>query len=424
MKSMVKKLKDCKVKLTVEVEPTLVENRFQEVFRDFQKAASLPGFRTGKAPADLIEKKFTKEAQEEVLKSLIPETYHQSVVTQKLSPVSLPSISDIQMERGKGLSFSAEFENAPEFSLKNYKGLKINKPPMEVSAEDAEKGLSSLRDSRAELVEISESRPIAAGDFVVADIDLWKEGAYTQGRKGVLLFVEPHGSDDFFEKIVGAHVDEVRDILVDPTDDEKKQGLVGRKPAYKIWVRTIKEKKLPVLDDEFAKSFGKESIDELKEAVRKDIAQYKKSESFEKMKHELFNKLLTLADFTLPQGLLEKQKEKLMEQVRRHAERAGLANGKMEGEIKKAEEEAAAKAKEQVKLYFILQKVAELESIEIDEIELEKKLQGLADESKRPLDEARRVFEDDLRESMRETQTIDFLLANAKLEEERSEAKV
>src|SRR3989338_5999056 len=108
MKAVVKKLKDCKVKLLVEVEPELVENRFQDVLKDFQKAASLPGFRAGKAPVDLIEKKFSNEAREEVLKSLIPEVYHRSVITQKLSPVSLPSISDIQMERGKNLAFSAE----------------------------------------------------------------------------------------------------------------------------------------------------------------------------------------------------------------------------------------------------------------------------------------------------------------------------
>ena len=399
------------------MEAELVENRFQDVFRDFQKAASLPGFRAGKAPVEMIEKKFIKEAHEEVLKSLVPEAYHRSVVTQKLSPVSLPAISDIQMERGKKLSFSAEFENAPEFSLKNYKGIKLNKPSMEVSSEEVEKGMDSLLDSRAELVEVAVARPVAKGDFVVADIELWKDGAYIPGRKGVLLFVESHEADDFFEKIVGAQIGDVREVLTDATEEDKKQGLVGRKLAYKIWTRSLKEKKLPVLDDEFAKSFGKESVKALKKAVQKDIASYKKNDSFEKMKHQLLDKLLSLADFTLPQGILEKQKEKLIAQAKKQYEHIESMNGKME-------EEAVSKAKEQVKLYFILQKVAELEAIDADELEVEKRLQALADESKRSLEEARRVFEDDLRESMKESRTVDFLLANAKLEEEKTEVKV
>ena len=412
MKVTLKKIKECRVKLMVEVEAELVENRFQEVLKDFQRSASLPGFRAGKAPFDLIEKKFSKEAHEEVLKSLIPEAYHQSVLTQKIAPVSLPSISDVEMTRGKKLTFSAEFDRSPEFSLKNYKGIKIQKPPMAVSSEEVEKGMASLLDSRAELVEVAPARGIAKGDFVVADVELWSEGNYVPNRKGVLLSVEPREGDDFYEKILGTQVDEVREVSLD-----------GNKPAYKILVRGLKEKRLPVLDEEFAKSFGKGTVEELREAVRKDIGQYKKTESFEKMKHELFEKLLLLADFVVPEGLVEKQKEKLLAQAKQQVERMGLTNSQLDGELAKVRDEAGTKAREQVRLYFILQKVAEAEKIEVDESELERRLQALADESKRPLEEARRVFEEDLRESMRERQTIDFLLANAKLEEQELELK-
>ena len=113
--------------------------------------------------------------------------------------------------------------------------------------------------------------------------------------------------------------------------------MVGQKPAYKIWVRGIKEKKLPALDVEFAKGFGKETVDELKLAVRKDIASHKKNDSFEKMKHDLFDQLLRLVHFPLPEGLVEKQKEKLIEQAKKQAERMGLQNGEMAEEMKKSE---------------------------------------------------------------------------------------
>lgn len=417
MKSSLKKIKDCKVRLHVEVEPKLIEERFQHVLRDFQKAAHLPGFREGKAPGDLVEKRYAKEIQEEVLKSLVPEAYHQSVVTQKASPVSLPVISEIQWERGKKLTFAAEFDQEPEFSLRNYKGIKIKKIPAEVHAADVEKGLSSLLDAKSELVPILEPRSIQRGDFIVSDIDVWQGGQYAPGRKGVLLYAEPSQTDDFYDKVLGAQVDEVREVSIDPSEEEKKQGVVGRKPLYKVWIRGIKEKRQPALDDAFAKVFGKETIEELREAVRKDIASYKHAESFDKMREELFAKLLALTSFVIPQSLIDKQKERLLEQAHRRFERSGGAHAAWDAEKDKISAEADAKARDQVKLYFILQKVADAEGIGVDEMALQKKLEALAEESKRPLEEVRPVFEDDVRESMREAKTVDFLLANAKLEE-------
>jgi len=420
MKSSLKKIKDCKVKLLVEVEAKRVEDRFQQVFKDFQRGVTLPGFREGKAPFDLIEKKFTKEAEEEVLKSLIPEAYHQSVATHKLSPVTLPAIADIKLQRGKGLTFSAEFEKSPEFSLKNYKGIKIQKIPFEVSAEDVEKGVASLLDSRSELVPLLESRAVQQGDFIVTDVESWREGQYVPMKQGALLFVGPSPEDDFYEKIVGSQVNEAREVSADPSEEEKKQGLVGRKPLYKIWVRSIQEKKSPDFDDAFAKTFGTESAEQLREAIRKDIAAHKRTESYEKMKEELFTKLLSLTSFSVPDGLVEKQKERLIEQARRQYEKSGLSSEKFEQQKSRVEADAAEKARNQVKLYFILQKIADQEGVEIDEIELEKKLSVLAAQSKRSIEEVRRVFEEDLRESMRETKTVEFLLANARLEEEKS----
>ncbi|MGH7198327.1 MAG: trigger factor [Candidatus Omnitrophota bacterium] len=417
MKSSLKKIKDCKVRLQVEVEPKLVEERYQHVLRDFQKAAHLPGFREGKAPDDLVEKRYAKEIQEELLKSLVPEAYHQSVASQKVSPVSLPAISGIQWERGKKLTFAAEFEQAPEFSLKNTKGIKLKKVPADVHAADIEKGISALLDAKSELVPLLEPRTIQKGDFIITDIEMWQGGQYAPGRKNVLLHVEPGGTDDFCDKVVGAQVEDVREVSVDPSEEEKKQGLVGRKPLYKLWIRAIKEKRQPALDDEFAKAFGKETLEELREAVRKDITSHKRAESFEKMREELFGKLLALASFTIPQSLIDRQQERLLEQAHQRFERSGGDHAAWEREKEKITAEASDRARDQVKLYFILQKVADGEGIEVDEMALQKRLEALAGESKRPLEEVRRVFEDDVRESMRETKTVDFLLANAKLEE-------
>lgn len=417
IKSSVKKVDDCKVKLFVEVESGRVESRFGEVFGDFRRLAHLPGFRQGKAPVDMVEKQFSREAHEEVLKSLIPEAYHEAVVAQKISPVALPKISDIQMERGKKLTFCAEVEKSPEVNVKNYKNIKLKREVSSVTDEDVEKALGSLLDSKATLLPLVESRSVQKGDFIVTDVEIWRDGKYMPGKKDLLLQVEPNEHDDFYDKVIGANIDDVKEIFSDPSDEEKKSGIVGRKPHYRISIRGIKEKKLPILDEEFSKGFGKDSVDDLKEAIRKDIASYKHSESINKMKIELFDKLLEQVNFALPQGLVEKQKERLLENARRDFARMGLTGAPLEAQVKKVEEEVDKKAKDQVKLYFIFQKIAELEDIHEDEIELEKRIQALAQESKQPVEDVRRTFEDDIRESMRETKTIDFLIANAKFEE-------
>ncbi len=417
MKSTVKKSKDCKVKLLVEVESEVVERRYQEVLRDFQKTAQIPGFREGRAPMELVEKRYFKEAEEELLKALVPEAYHRSVAAQKLSPVSLPSISDMKFEKGKKLTFAADFEEAPDFNLKNYKGIKIKKAPVDVQADEVEKGLQSLVESKAELVPLVEPRAIEKGDFIEADIEIWEEGKYVPGKKGMLLSVEPNHSDDFYDKVIGAGLDEVKEVLVDPTEEEKKGGLVGRKPLYKVWIRGIRSKKLPSADDEFAKGFGKESLADLKEAVRKDIAGHKNTQSFQKMKAELFERLLEITSFTLPEGLVQKQKERLVNDAEREFEKRGYSREQFGNERHKVEADADKKAREQLKLYFILQKVAESEGIMVEEEALDKRLGALSEEAGRSLEEVRRVFEEDVRESMKEAKTIDFLLANAKLEE-------
>lgn len=417
MKSSFKKLKDCKIRMTVEVEPALVESRFQQVFQELRRAATLPGFRQGKAPVELVEKQFMGEACEEVLKSLVPEAYQWSITTHKAVPVSLPAISDIKMSRGSALSFAAEFENAPDFNVKHYKGIKIRKMPVDVLPEEVEKGMTSLLEARAELVPVGELRAIRESDIILTDIEVWKDGRYLESRKRVPLSVKPGAADDFFEKVVGAQVHQAIEVSADPSEEDRKQGLVGRKPMYKITIHEIQERRLPALDQELAKSFGKENVEGLREAVRKDLAGHKQSQSYERMKEQLFEKLLSMVSFELPQGLVQKQKERLIEQSRRRFQQLGLPQDETGNLEKKLREEADGKAANQVKLYFILQRIAEAEGIEPDEIELEMRLKALADESGRPLEEVRPVFEEDVRESLKEKKTIEFLLANAKLEE-------
>lgn len=416
MKSTIKKQKDGKVKLVVEVDSELVETRYKEVMRDFQRQARLPGFREGKAPIEMVEKRYSKEAEEELLKVLIPEAYHRTIREKNISPVSLPSISEIKLERGKKLSFSAEFEESPEVNIKNYKGIRIKRASSEVTDGDLEKAFVELLDAHADLVPLAEPRLVQKDDFVSADVESWQKGVYTVARKDVLLRVDKSGEDDFFEQIIGTSIGETREISR-PSKEGDTDVRSGRVPYVRILVQGIKEKKLPAADDEFAKRFGKETLEELKKALRKELSSHKHSESLRLMKAEVFQKLLAMVSMTPPIGVVERQRERLEEQIRREGERGGLGEEPIRAEIERRRESLMEEAARQVKIYFILRKISETEDIEADEVELEKRLEGLVRESQRPIEEVRSVFGDDLRESMREQKVVDFLIAHAQFDE-------
>lgn len=416
MKSSVKKQKDGKIRLVVEIEPELVETRYREVLKDFQRQARLPGFREGKAPMELVEKKYSKEAEEELLKSLIPEAYHRTIREKNMSPVTLPSISEIKLERGKKLTFAAEFEETPEVSIKNYKGIKLKRSSADVTDADVEKAFGELLDAHAELVGLAEPRAVREGDAVTADVEPWEKGAYSAARSGVLLQIDKGGEDDFLEKMVGASVGDSREITR-PAKEGDEHARNGRVPYVRVHVRAIQEKKRPARDDEFAKRFGKENLADLTAALRKELSSRKHAESVRQMKTELYQKLLTMVSLTPPVGVVERQRERLEEQVRREAERAGLKPEAIEMQIARGRQTTLDEASRQVKLYFILNKISETEDITADEAELEHRLEALARDSQRPMDEVRNVFGEDLRESMREQKTVDFLIANAQFDE-------
>ena len=152
MKSNIKKHKNCKRVVEVNLPPERVKDEFDRVYRDIQKAASVPGYRVGKAPRDLLELHYGKTAREEVIKNLIPETYGNILEQHKLDPIGYPDISDVKLDFKDGFYYKASIETRPEFSLKNYKGLKLKKKSTEVKEEDVQKNLESLREMHAQRV--------------------------------------------------------------------------------------------------------------------------------------------------------------------------------------------------------------------------------------------------------------------------------
>ncbi len=416
MKFQLKKIKDCRHSLKVEVDSARIEARFEEVLKEFQKKAKIKGFREGKVPLDIVKTTFAKEADEEVVKSLIGETYYACVRESRITPVGMPDIKDLKLERGKRLSFTAEFEGVPDFSVRNYKGVRVNRRKEAVSDADIEKALASLRESRSELEPVALIRPVMEGDVVRCDVEVHKEGSYAPAQKGVLIAVDRQRTHaDLCDQILGVQIDETRDITAEFSEEEKAQGLVGRKPVYRLTVRGIQTKKLPELDDAFASGFGKANMDELKAEIRRDMETMRREEADERLKNEIYETLLKSNGFEVPESLVVRQKERLLEQ-------SGIApssNGHDKPPAAVAvEAEAMEKAAKQIRLYFILEKIADAERIEPSEAEVEERLRLLAERAKQSVEEVREMYEEDVYQNLRHARTTDFLVKHANVKEE------
>ncbi len=262
MNVTVENLAPCKKLLRVELESKEVDEAFESMIKDFQREASLPGFRPGKAPRDMVAKRYEKDIQEEVKKKLIPDAYRKAVDEQKIDVVGYPDIEEIQFGRGQSLQFAATIETAPEFQLPEYKGLPVKRETTSVTDEDVAKALDILRERQVEFA--TADRPAASTDVAVVNYTGTCDGKpiietapTAKGLTEQKGFWVNLGDDSFIpgfgQQLVGAKAGDKRTVNIDFPADFVTPQLSGKKGVYEVEIVEIKERKLPALDEAFAK---------------------------------------------------------------------------------------------------------------------------------------------------------------------------
>ena len=276
----VENLAPCKKLVRVELDAAAVDAAFDAITKDFQKQAVLPGFRPGKAPRDMVVKKYGAEIKEEAKRKLIGDNYRKAIDEQKIQVVGYPDIEEVQFERGQALQFTATVETAPEFQLPEYKGLPAQLETKVVTDEDVARALEMLRGQHAKFETVA--RPLAGGDIAVVNYTGTCEGKpiteLAPTAKGLTeqknFWVETTDGTfipGFAAQLTGAQAGEKRTVNVDFPADFVTPQLQGKKGVYEVELVEVKEKQLPSLDDELAKKYGAENIEKLKEGVRKDL---------------------------------------------------------------------------------------------------------------------------------------------------------
>jgi trigger factor len=426
----VENLAPCKKLLRVEVDAKAVDEIFDSITKDYQKQAALPGFRPGKAPRDMIAKKYEADIKDDAKRKLIGENYRKALEEKKISVIGQPDIEEIQFERGKNLQFAATIETAPEFQLPEYKGLPVKRETESVTDADVERALNLLAQQHVKFETIA--CELKMGDVAVVNYTgtcdgkpITETAPTAKGLTEQKNFWVDIAPDTFIAgfaaQLVGAKAGEKRTVNVDfPADFVTKQ-LAGKKGVYEVEVVEVKEKISPPVDGELAKKFGAENLENLRAGVRVDLENELKAKQRRSIQKQIIDAILGGANFELPETAVAHETRNVVYNIVQENAKRGVPRELIEKQKEEIYSAAARGAKERVRLAFLIQRIAEQEKISVTQEEVLQSAQSLAAMYQIPLDKfikdlQKRNGINELYDQIAHEKVLEFLEINAKIE--------
>ncbi|HUW56369.1 MAG TPA: trigger factor [Planctomycetota bacterium] len=424
----------CKVSVKVRVPKTALDAECAKTFDELTPNAAIPGFRKGHAPRKLVERHYHDVVFEDVKRLLVARSWDQVRKEHEIRPVGDPDLADdkIQYDEEQGLSYDLDLEIAPKFDVTDYKGLELTKPPVEVDEEEVVQILESLRKRNA-VLEPVEKGNTKQDDVPVVDCDITVAGEVIQSVSDQEIRLSEdnwlRGLDpELWKDLLGKKPGEAATRTVTLPKTYQKEEYREKEAEVTVTIKDVKRPRLPELDDEFAKNLLFENLEDLRTNVREQVAGRKEQDAQAGLARQVEEKLLERVDFGLPEGLVKRMSERTA-----NRQRLGLAyQGVPRDEIEKAGQQiakgAAQKTERDMRIYFIMQQIAEKEDISVSESEVERRIQLIAQhQGMRPgrlREELRREGRLELLQSeIQDEKTMAFLIAEAKIEGAAAETR-
>lgn len=421
MKVAVEDISPVKKKIRIEVSPDAVTAEMNKAIADIAKKAKIPGFRPGKAPKAIVEKHYAEEVRSDVVNRLITDSYFRAVHEQKISPVDMPEIGDVSMNRGEPLSFSATVEVRPDIRLGTYDGVEVKEQNLTVTDEEVAQTIDRLREMYAQL-EVVEGRPVQKEDTLVIDFQGFREGKAIDGAKAAdYMLALGKGSliPGFEDQLEGMSKGETREIKVTFPGDYSNAELAGKDAQFTVTLKEIKRAVVPELNDEFAKDIGDhKSVEDLRARIKEDIEVRKRNEQASAQREELLSKLIEAHSFDVPPGMVERELQSMFRQHATRLARQGVDVKSLDAAAFRDQHRALAEGR--VKGVLILDAVAERENVAVSDGELSAELAVIARKSGQPVEAVRKYYDsldggmDNLRSSLIQEKALGLLLSRAK----------
>ena len=429
MSLQVEKLEHNMAKLTIEVPAEDVEKALQAAYLKERKRISLPGFRKGKVPRQMIEKMYGPEVfYDEAANHMISEAYGKAYDECELEIVSQPKVEVTQLEKGKPFIFTAEVAVKPEVTLGEYKGLKVDKVSVEVTDEEVDAEIEKERERNARTVEVTD-RAVQDKDEVTLDFEGFVDGEAFEGGKGEdypLTIGSGAFIPGFEDQLIGAEIGKEMEVKVTFPEEYQAKELAGKEAVFKCTVKAIKAKELPELDDEFASDVSEEgeTMDEYKAEVRGKIKERKEREAKEKKENQTVEQAVANAEIDLPEPMVDLQARQMADDFARRIMQQGMSleqyfqfTGLSE---EKMMEELKPQAEKRIRTRLVLEAIVAAENIEVSDERLEEELKKMADAYQMEVDKLKEFMGENEKKQLKEdiaVQEAVTLITEAAVEE-------
>jgi trigger factor len=427
----VENLAPCKKLLRIEVGAEDVGAAFADVTRQFCKLANLPGFRPGKAPRAVVIKNFGDRIKDEVKKKLTQDAYQKAMEQEKLRAAVYPDIEEIQFAQDAAYQFAATVEIQPEFELPEYKGLKVERENRVIGDEDVDRAIETLREQRVDYQDVD--RALQRGDIAVVNYTGTVDGkpitdiaptarGITEQKSFWIRAESDQFIPGFADQLIDGKAGDKRTVEVTFPEDFVTPALVGLKGVYEVELLQVKERILPGVDDEFAKSFGAESLEKLREGIRTDLENDLKHRQNRAVRDQLVNKLMEQVQIDLPESVVAHETRSVVYDLVAENQRRGLSKEVIEKQKDEIFSAANANAKEKVKAMYIMGQIAEKEGIKVEQAEIAARVGFMAQQYQMPPEKLAKQLRDrngfgEIHEQILVSKVLDFLQLNAEVAE-------
>ncbi|MDI6703102.1 MAG: trigger factor [bacterium] len=416
MKATVEKKEGCVVDLHIHLTREEVNEEYELVYKKLNRTVKVPGFRIGHVPRSILDTRFRERIEKELIESIAPKYYKKAIKEVDIVPLTPPKISAFKCRKDEPLNFSATIEVKPDIELGKYKGIEVEKKVYKVTERDVEKRLKSLQLQYAELVDV-EGRGVQKGDTITINFNSFVDGKPIPGLKGENFSLDVGGDvllPEAEEKIIGAQVGEEREIKIRLPENFKPIEFAGKEATFFVNVLSIKEKRLPVLDDEFARDVGKFScLSDLKENLREELERAFEMRTNQELRNELLDIIISNSRFEVPRVMLEGEIDLMIRDFSNDIKPQTLSQylKEVNMSLEELREDFRPYGEKRLKRGLILDSIATKEGIEVTDEELEERIKALGLEN---VDKAKR---EDLLEEIRAEKTLRFLLEVSNIKE-------
>lgn len=397
MDIVVEQLSELTRKLTITLPKETVEPALAKAYAKINKDVKLKGFRRGKIPQGVLENNFKDQVQAEIGEKLVQESYFDAVEQEKLDPVVHPEITEHRFADDGTFVYVAMIDIKPQFELKEYKGLEVEKPVVTVSEEEIDKEIKLLQRHQAVLQTAEEGHALATDDVAVVDFQGFDNGKALKEVQNQNFSVDigmHRLGKDFEEKLIGLKKGDKTLYEITFPADYPNPVLAGKNIEFKVDVKDVKVRIKPELDDEFAKDIKPElnTLADLKEDIRLRLQKSKDDALQGDLDDKIMHKLIELNPFEVPQRLVNFEIQEMLKQTEENLKRSGLSLESAGINLNDLVEKNREVAVKRVKGDFLLKKVAEVEEIKIADEDIQRGYQRIADQYKMSLDEVKKYF--------------------------------